>query len=334
MSLLQITELQEYFFGNSCGPHHYGPGVCGLILYPNGNERWLNQKMDSVTSQVSYNGPIINKVRELVKKQNKIVIIPFGDEEPFYLNQWWSKSLDNIENNDRKWVRDSPIIDEDKYNIYKKYFENDVIFLTVSFYKGKASYHNVKIIPFNDDVYMHGPYRRILAREIFPEIPYKDKLNKVVWRGGGFTHHIDCKHPRLRISKILENYEWANVKHNDDGWNGRGKEYLHYTENFKYKINLYIDGVAGATLENWVFLTGSVILMISDWTSSVVREMIPWKHFVPVKTDLTDLVENIEWIFNNPEKAEEIALGGKNEFIRLTSREYQDKVIKDALEIQ
>ena len=74
MSLLQITELQEYFFGNSCGPYHYGPGLCGLILYPNGNEKWLNQQMDSVTSQVSYNGPIINKVRELVKKQNKIEI--------------------------------------------------------------------------------------------------------------------------------------------------------------------------------------------------------------------------------------------------------------------
>ena len=80
---------------------------------------------------------------------------------------------------------------------------------------------------------MDGPYRNILAREIFPEIPYKDKLNKVVWRGGGFTHHINCKHPRLRISKMLENYEWANVKHNDDGWNAAGKQYLPYSENFK-----------------------------------------------------------------------------------------------------
>tara|TARA_Y100000992_G_scaffold302270_1_gene275785 strand:- start:25000 stop:26004 length:1005 start_codon:yes stop_codon:yes gene_type:complete len=334
MSLLEITELQEYFFGNSCGPHHYGPGVCGLILYPNGNERWLNQKMDLMTGQVSFGGPIINKVRELVKKQDKIIFIPFGDEEMFYLMPWWSKAVDNIENNGRKWVRDTPIIDEEKYNIFKKYFDDNILYLTITLYKGKPSFPNVRLIPFDDDIYQHGPYRNILAREIFPEIPYKDKLNKVVWRGGGFTHHINCKHPRLRISKMLENYEWANVKHNDDGWNSKGEHYLHYTENFKYKVNVVIDGVAGASCEKWVFLTGSVVLMISDWTSSVVREMIPWKHFVPVKTDLTDLVENIEWVFNNPEKAEEIAISGKNKFFELTTREYQDKVIKDALEIQ
>lgn len=333
MSNLEIVELKEYYFGKLSRPFHYGPGITGLILYPNGNEIWLNQKIDSVTSQVSYNGPIISKVRELVKKQNKTVIILFGDEEPFYLNQWWSKAADNVENNDRTWVRDSPVIDEDKYNIYKTYFGNDIIFLTVSLYKGKSSYPNVKIIPFNDNIYLDGPYRNILAKDVLPEIPYKDKLDKVVWRGGGFLNHINCKHPRLRISKMLENYEWSNVKHNVGGWNGKGNNYLHFSENFKYKINIYVDGVAGATLENWVFLTGSIILLIGDWRSFIMKEMIPWKHFVPVKTDLTDLVENIEWVFNNPEKAEEIAISGKNKFFQLTTREYQDKVIRQALDI-
>ena len=120
MSELDIAELKEYYFGKSSRPFHYGPGLTGLILYPNGNERWLNQKMDRVTNQTLFNGPIINKVRELVKKQNKTVIVPFGDEELFYLNPWWSNAEDNIENNDITWVRDSPVIDEDKYNIYKK----------------------------------------------------------------------------------------------------------------------------------------------------------------------------------------------------------------------
>lgn len=333
MSILNIDELKEYYFGKSSRPFHYGPGITGLILYPNGNERWLNQKEDRVTNQTSFNGPIINKVRELVKKQNKTVIIPFGDEELFYLNSWWSRAADNVENNDRTWVRDSPVIDEEKYNIYKKYFGDDVIFLTITFYKGKPSFPNVKIIPISDSIYMDGPYQKILAKDVLPEIPYKDKLDKVVWRGGGFLNHINCKHPRLRISKMLENYEWSNVKHNVGGWNKKGNYYLHFSENFKYKINLYIDGVAGATMENWIFLTGSVIILISDWRSFVMKEMIPWKHFVPVKTDLTDLVENIEWVFNNPEKAEEIAISGKNKFFQLTTREYQDKVIREALDI-
>ena len=98
MSNLEIEELKEYYFGKSSRPFHYGPGVLGLILYPNGSERWLNQKMDLMTGQVSFGGPIINKVRELVKKQDKTIFIPFGDEEMFYLMPWWSKNSDNIEN--------------------------------------------------------------------------------------------------------------------------------------------------------------------------------------------------------------------------------------------
>lgn len=36
--------------------------------------------------------------------------------------------------------------------------------------------------------------------------------------------------------------------------------------------------------------------------------LVPWVHFVPVKRDLSDLIEHTEWIHANPDKAREIAM--------------------------
>jgi hypothetical protein len=44
---------------------------------------------------------------------------------------------------------------------------------------------------------------------------------------------------------------------------------------------------------------------------------VPWVHFVPVKHDLSDLIEKIEWLINNDEKAEEIANNGRSLYKKL-----------------
>lgn len=32
-----------------------------------------------------------------------------------------------------------------------------------------------------------------------------------------------------------------------------------------------------------------------------------WEHYIPVKRDLSDLTEKVDWCFDNPEKVAEIA---------------------------
>ena len=44
---------------------------------------------------------------------------------------------------------------------------------------------------------------------------------------------------------------------------------------------------------------------------------IPWVHFVPVKQDLTDLVEHIQWCKDNDDKAQEIAKNGRSLYAKL-----------------
>ena len=40
-------------------------------------------------------------------------------------------------------------------------------------------------------------------------------------------------------------------------------------------------------------------------------ELIPWKHYIPVKNDLSDLLAKISWAKQNDEKAKEIAQNGR-----------------------
>lgn len=49
----------------------------------------------------------------------------------------------------------------------------------------------------------------------------------------------------------------------------------------------------------------------SKYYEHFYNQLIPNVHYVPVKTDLSDLVEKIQWAKDNDEKSEEIAKNGR-----------------------
>ena len=104
--------------------------------------------------------------------------------------------------------------------------------------------------------------------------------------------------------------------------------FLSNKEQSQYKVIIIVDGSSYPSSVDWCWLTNSVIINISNWITCAVINMTPWKDYIPVKMDLSDLVENIEWVFNNPEEAEKIALQGKETYIKYTSREELDKVLR------
>jgi len=80
--------------------------------------------------------------------------------------------------------------------------------------------------------------------------------------------------------------------------------------NYQYQID--IDGVANA----WGFfdklLMGSCILKVeSPFKQWFYDDISAWEHFVPVKNDLSDIHEKIDWCLSNPGKSEEIARNGQ-----------------------
>lgn len=50
----------------------------------------------------------------------------------------------------------------------------------------------------------------------------------------------------------------------------------------------------------------------SDYYEHYYHRLTPWVHYVPVKRDLSDLIEKVEWAKANDEMAKTIAKNGAN----------------------
>lgn len=76
--------------------------------------------------------------------------------------------------------------------------------------------------------------------------------------------------------------------------------------NYKYILN--IDGhVAAYRLSVELSMYSVVLLVQSDWKLWYSDRLIPYKHYVPIKSDLSDLVDQIKWCRENDELCEEIS---------------------------
>ena len=92
--------------------------------------------------------------------------------------------------------------------------------------------------------------------------------------------------------------------------------YVPRDEMIKYKYILDIDGNActwDATA--WKLNSGSVIFKTnSDWTQWFYSEYLPWKHYVPVKEDFSDLNSKYKWCEKHPKECEEMISNCKRLF--------------------
>ena len=76
---------------------------------------------------------------------------------------------------------------------------------------------------------------------------------------------------------------------------------------YKYIIN--IDGHVSAFRLSRELSTGSCILLVQSPYRIWYRKMLkPWVHYVPVKKDLSDLIDIIKWCKHNDEKCRQISL--------------------------
>lgn len=83
---------------------------------------------------------------------------------------------------------------------------------------------------------------------------------------------------------------------------------VEYTEFLKYKICFIVDGAVIASNHMWAFASGGVPVMMSNAKCWFQEYIIPNVHYVPVKYDVSDLVEKIVWIQEHEDEARQIAL--------------------------
>ena len=187
------------------------------------------------------------------------------------------------------------------------------------------------------------------------EYPWEDKVPTAFFRGtatgGGVTAETN---QRIHIAQL--SYEWDHYGVNPmepyldaklTGWNWRDKKihnkkmtyinkkgfpfavgkknFTPIYEQSKFKYLVYIEGHCAACRYGFMMCLGSVILKVDSkcvadkmWYFPLLR---PYHDHVPVKADLSDLQEKIQWCRDNDDECKTIAENAKKLYERFICRE-------------
>ncbi len=84
----------------------------------------------------------------------------------------------------------------------------------------------------------------------------------------------------------------------------------------QYKYLIAADGNSFPGSLKWQLFSGSVVLRNeSPWVQWYENALIPNEHYIPYRSDCSDLIEKIEWLKENDDRAQQMAIKAK-EFAR------------------
>jgi len=157
---------------------------------------------------------------------------------------------------------------------------------------------------------------------------WEDKISKAVFRGSATGCEMGEKNPRIKATMLSKEYpEYLDagiVSFNRKLKKNLGEplkiievaglqkaNFMTLNEKAKHKYILNLDGHVAAFRLGHEFSLGSVILIPKSkyclWFSYLLK---PFEHYVPVKEDLSDLIEQIKWCKNNDSECKKIAKNG------------------------
>ncbi|KAF7308339.1 CAP10 domain-containing protein [Mycena chlorophos] len=171
-------------------------------------------------------------------------------------------------------------------------------------------------------------------------VPWDEKKPLLYWRGrvaGGMVHGENYRSfPRFRLIDIMR----ANPGMMDFalmGWNtwcdgdcdmgAIEREYDFATatapreEVYQYKYAMDVDGHGWSGRFLGLLRSGSLVFKSTIFTEFFSQWIRPFEHYIPVRPDLADLVERLEWAHTHEEEAKKIQEAGK---------EFAERIITDA----
>nr|XP_009682089.1 PREDICTED: KDEL motif-containing protein 2 isoform X1 [Struthio camelus australis] len=142
---------------------------------------------------------------------------------------------------------------------------------------------------------------------------WENKTEQALFRGR------DSREERLYLVKLskenpelldagITGYFFFREKEKDLG----KAQLMGFFDFFKYKYQVNVDGTVAAYRFPYLLLGDSLVLkQASQYYEHFYTELKPWKHYVPVKRTLEDLLEKIKWAKENDEEARKIAKEGQ-----------------------
>lgn len=201
-------------------------------------------------------------------------------------------------------------------------------------YSGNVDFFDVPVINFDDMQYGFG---KATAPQF---VEWENKKPIAVFRGTttgcGYTAETNM---RLKLSKMKsEDLNVGIVKHTHqlkfDPKEGLGtinsKEFptvplMPMSEQATHKYIIHIDGNVAAYRFLTTMMTGSLILKVEGpYTLWIDHLLKPGKHYIPVKADLSDLLEVMEWCKSHDDKCKKIALAGYEFAKKALTKDYID----------
>ena len=136
--------------------------------------------------------------------------------------------------------------------------------------------------------------------------------NRAFWIGAN-THqsrstlmNISRIHPD-KVHAIMHQTVNNNLK-NDSDFVYDHNVFVSLQDHTKYKYLIDMPGAGWSARVKYLMFSRRPLFIINrlnwDWATWDLEE---WKHFIPVKSDVSDLIEKIEWAENNPLEAKKIA---------------------------
>lgn len=192
------------------------------------------------------------------------------------------------------------------------------------------------LVAFPDFEILHG-YKHII-KEVEAGInnyPFEEKISKAFWRGsttgGCYTLSNWREHPRSKLVLFSQEHpdildaKFTNVVSDSDKKNLQ-KELLNYqllSKNisihdhlaFKYLIDIDGNNCTYSRLF-WILISNSLCFKpISNNEQWYYSALEPYVHYIPLKADLSDLLEKVLWAENHQEEVKTI-IKHANEFAR------------------
>lgn len=161
------------------------------------------------------------------------------------------------------------------------------------------------------------------------KVHWKNKKEKAVFRGSSTGKGVKAEtNPRIQAHILGSKYPDL-LDTGITGWNCRARVIdgvlstinpdlyppvvspLTPSEQCEYKYILHIPGHACAQRLSLELFYGSCVLIVdSPYYLWFYKELIPWVHFIPIKFDLSDLLEVLAWCKDHDKECREIARKG------------------------
>uniref|UniRef100_A0A8V0XUP7 Protein O-glucosyltransferase 1 n=1 Tax=Gallus gallus TaxID=9031 RepID=A0A8V0XUP7_CHICK len=218
-----------------------------------------------------------------------------------------------------KWMK--PIIPVFSFSKTAEY--NDIMYPAWTFWEGGPA-----VWP----IYPTGLGRWDLMREDLrrsaEKWPWKKKISKGYFRGSsppgkassevqmeGFVTlalFVTEKENELEITvKKKKNLLFFNILFKDTLGKPPAKE-IPLVDHCKYKYLFNFRGVAASFRLKHLFLCGSLVFHVGEeWLEFFYQQLKPWVHYIPVKSDLSDVRELLQFAKENDNIAQEIAERGR-----------------------